>query len=247
MGDNSMQEFECAKVPCGKPGWICSCEGREFVCPVKRIEHPTYLREMDGKTYCNNMTSEIAEPPVLRLGSLEIGLSRKGMVSNACNELVWFYNGEFMVNYGDESNPEINCANVDYEIDRRANHTSIELKRGDLIAFRFKHASYHCFTSIAKFQVNGKRLSSMHKDVVIRYATKHTPGWHHPSFKPMYPKNNESVYNVTEETEEPGVFVPLRREFLETGENIIPGKDYWHPPDGGRDHKLGNFYFRIQL
>ncbi|KAI0561324.1 hypothetical protein FGB62_87g047 [Gracilaria domingensis] len=234
-------------MPCHTSGWMCSCDGREYLCPVKLMQKPVFVDDPNDTYLCRNDTILVAEPPILRLGSVDIGLSRKGMLSNKCNELVLWYNGDLVVNYGGKENPMITCANADEEIKRRSNHTAVELQRGDLIAFRFKHASYHCFTSIAKFRINGRYLTSMDDSVVVRYARQHSTNWFSPNFTPVYPENDMNLENVTEATEPSSIFIPLRRKFFSSNETIVPGEDYWHPPDGSRDHAVGNFYFRIQL
>ncbi|CAN8066383.1 unnamed protein product [Agarophyton chilense] len=239
--------FQCEDAPCAPSGWMCSCEDREYVCPIRQKQTPLFLEGSGGVNLCRNGSTSVVEPPVLRLGSFEIGLSRKGMHSNACNELVLWHNGDLVVNFGAKDNPTITCANADEEIRRRSNYTAVELQRGDLIAFRFKKASYHCFTSIAKFRINGRYMSSVDDEVVVRYARQYSTNWFSPSFIPVYPKDDLNMKNVTEETEPASVFVPLRRKLFSTGEMIPRGEDFWHPPDGTQDHSLGNFYFRIQL
>lgn len=175
-------------------------------------------------------------PPFLELGTWEPSISRNGMLENACREVAWWYNGILMGAYGKE--PEITVANVDEQIERRTNHTLLELKKRDLLAFRFKTASYHCYNHLSSLSVNGTTTSTTDPWVETLFSRGHTENWYKPEFNPVV-KGDESTAAVTD-------FTPLRPAML-SGDPDVPGDDNWQKPDGSEDHKISNFYFRITL
>lgn len=188
-------------------------------------------------TACHEETHKVAGKGILELGSWTPRISRSGLLANACTRIAWWLNGDLMGNYGDD--PVIDATNVDSEVLRRADHTLYELKSGDLIAFRYKTASYYCFNSQVILNVNGTVLDSATGAMSITFARQHTPDWFMPSFTP--------VFSPSESGATPTDFSPLRTNFLSSGLPITPGVDHWEAPDGSRDHALSNFYYRIQI
>lgn len=175
-------------------------------------------------------------PPFLKLGTWDPSFSRKGMLENACREVAWWYNGLLMGLY--EKEPEITAANIDAQIKRRTNHTLLELKKGDVLAFRFKNASYHCYNHLSSLNVNGTTTSTTDPWVETLFSRGHTDNWFLPTFNPTV-KSDESTAAITD-------FTPLRPTLL-SGDPDVPGVDNWKAPDGSEDHKISNFYFRISL
>lgn len=175
-------------------------------------------------------------PPFLKLGFWSPRLSHKGLLANACREIAWWYNGVLMGEYKKE--PEITGANVDAQMERRTNHTLLELQKGDLLAFRFRNGSYHCYNHLSNLEVNGTITSSTDPWVETLFSRGHTDNWFMPDFVPVV-KPDEISAAITD-------FTPLRPA-MTSGYPDAPGDDNWQVPDGSEDHKVSNFYFRISL
>lgn len=175
----------------------------------------------------------------LLLGSWNAEFSRKGMLENKCNQISWFHNGEEMGVYG--LDPVITAANVDAELARRSEHTQFEFRPGDLIAFRFKDASYYCYNHRSMFRVNGTMIETGTSGTQTWFAKAFSPNWFSPSFVPTYASAEDGA----------GIhdFIPLRTSTRNSNGTvpIVPGTDMWEPDDGSLDHQTSNFYFRIQL
>lgn len=139
-----------------------------------------------------------------------------------------------MANYG-----EVSESSVGEELDKRQNNTLLHLKPGSLIAFRFKGASYHCYNSMSTFMVNGTAMDTLNSTVSTRFARGFVSSWYLPSTALSY-SDDEATAGTYD-------FVPLRTHMLSDGSLIRHGADSWKPPDGTEDHKISNFYFRIQL
>lgn len=139
-----------------------------------------------------------------------------------------------MANYGG-----VTESSVLEELDKRQNNTLLHLKQGSLIAFRFKDTSYHCYNSMATFMVNGTAIDTLSSAVSTRFARGFVPNWFLPSTSLSY-ADEEATAGTYD-------FVPLRTHMLSDGSPIPHGVDSWRPPDGTADHKISNFYFRIQL
>lgn len=220
-----------------RAGWTCSCAGRTHVCKLKNRPVNVVDRKFENETAeCHEELLLKPVPPFLKLGSWSPSLSREGLLANDCRELAWWHNGVLMGHYGVE--PEINGANVDAQLERRTNHTLLELKKGDLIAFRFRHGSYHCYNGISNLNVNGTTTTSADPWIETMFARGHSDNWFTPDFDPVV-KTDEATAAITD-------FVPLRTTML-SGDPDPAGEDNWQEPDGSQDHKTSNFYFRMQL
>lgn len=184
---------------------------------------------------CHEDVADRAAGPILELGEWLLSLSRKGFSANACGQISLFHNGEALAEF--TNNTVITPANVDDEFDKRTMHEHVELQTGDLLAFRFKDASYYCYNSLSGFTVNGNVLDTTTVGIKSHYATKYSPGWHLPSFTP--------TYSAQEAGSTPGDFIPLRTKMI-SGTPISPGDDVWKDEDS-YDHHKSNYYFRIQL
>lgn len=141
-------------------------------------------------------------------------------------------------------------AKVDSEMKKRADHSLLELRGGDILSFRFKDTSYYCYTYLTQFTINGAAMDSTSAGFDTRFAREHTDNWFSPQFTPIL-ADTEAKDNLK-------AFTPLRAKMLPKteqssvfGETIVPGKDYYQPPGSGdnydQNHKLSNFYFRIQI
>ena len=173
----------------------------------------------------------------VELGSHSISFSRNGLLANACQNLYIWHNGEVIASW--DSNTETNSSNIDQHLEDREEALLIDYKPGDLLAFRFRDTSYHCFSGYAEFMVDGTKVDTSSTGVSATFAKQHSTNW--------FTKDFPVVFNSDESAASPTEFVPLRTHFLSNGDPIVPGVDNWRPPDGTEDHKNSNFYFRIQL
>lgn len=226
----------CVERYC-RAGWTCACLARTHLCPLKNTTRSVVDSLSGSQLYCRDEEIQNAGLPYIKLGSWTIGISRKALLENECKDLNWWLNGELMGEYGET--PRINRFNVDSELQRRGTHTAIELKRGDLLSFRFRDASYHCFTHVSDIQVDGQLLRIGDTGLSITFARQFSQDWNEPSFTPNF-ANDEDLALPTD-------FLPLRTNFFSDGSTINAGWDYWTQPDGTRDHEKGNFYYRVQL
>lgn len=173
------------------------------------------------------------------------------VVKLRCTYVAWFLNGKLMGNYKPPSS--ITAGSLSSELAIRQSHTLLELRPGDLIAFRFKDTSYHCYRHLTAFSIDGKVVDSTAAGFETRFARQHTDGWETPWFSP--------ALDDVERSDNLASFVPLRKNQLpkteggsDVGPAIIPGADMWKAPanvaageEYDQNHKLSNFYFRIQV
>lgn len=139
------------------------------------------------------------------------------------------------------------------ELATRQDHSLLEIRPGDIVAFRFKDTSYHCYNHLTVFNIDGIAVDSRTAGFETRFARAHTDGWETKSFSP--------VIDEVERDDNLASFIPLRKNQLpklETGTGvgpaIIPGADMWKAPanvaageEYDQNHKQSNFYFRIQI
>lgn len=139
------------------------------------------------------------------------------------------------------------------ELAARQAHSLLELRPGDLVAFRFKDTSYHCYRHLTEFSIDGTVIDSTAPGFETRFAREHTDGWETKNFIPIL-EEEERADNLAS-------FLPLRKTQLpklengtEVGAVITPGADMWKPPSNvaageayDQNHKLSNYYFRIQI
>lgn len=233
-------EGTCKSRYC-RSGWSCSCSGRTHLCTVvnKTVNIIDGLIDNDTAACHEEVLPRPSSKELLQLGSWRAEFSRKGMLANACNQISWYHNGEEMGNYG--LDPVITTANVDTELARRSEHTKLELKPGDLIAFRFKNASYYCYNHRSMFRVNGTVIDTSTSGTQTWFAKTFSPNWFSPSFAPTS-ASDETSAGLKD-------FIPLRTATRNSDGTvaIVPGTDLWEPDDGSLDHQTSNFYFRIQL
>lgn len=215
---------------------MCSCPGRTHVCDLReRAINVVDERLSENTATCHEETAFKPAPPFLRLGSWAPSLSRKGMLANACKEIAWWHNGVLMGVY--EKEPEITAANLEAQMDRRTNHVLLELQRGDVLAFRFKNGSYHCYNHISNLSIDGVELTTEDPSIETLYSRGHSTNWFMPNFVPVVKDLADAA--ITD-------FTPLRKTMV-AGEADNPGEDNWERANGSEDHKVSNFYFRIRL
>lgn len=233
-------EGTCKSRYC-RSGWSCACSRRTHLCTMVNKTVNVIDDGIDDDTAaCHEevlLRPSSNEP--LQLGSWRAEFSRKGMLANACNQISWYHNGEEMGTYG--MDPLITTANIDTELARRSEHTKFEFKPGDLIAFRFKNASYYCYNHRSVFLVNGTMIDTSTSGAQTWFAKTFSPNWFSPSFVPTYASDEASAGRYD--------FIPLRTAIANSDGTvaIVPGTDLWEPDDGSFDHQTSNFYFRIQL
>ncbi|CAN8063456.1 unnamed protein product [Agarophyton chilense] len=132
---------------------------------------------------------------------------------------------------------------VDDELKKREQHSLLELRPGDLVAFRFREASYYCYKHFTEMVINGTSLNSETLGFKTFYAREYSENWFMPSYK-LTDENtaeDESDVNLRK-------FLPLRSKKLTSDTTVVPGNDYWEPrDDSNSDNKRSNWYFRIQV
>lgn len=267
----------CRARACNR-GWTCACGGRTHLCKVGQItaEHNTgqvvSINEVTAATTapppiqanqfavrqvtslvrpCTRSARAAATNTDLILGTIRFQYSTPGTLANKCTYVAWFLNGKLMGNYKPLSS--MSSDQLSSELARRQAHSLLELRPGDLVAFRFKDTSYHCYRHLTEFTIDGVAVDSTAPGFETRFAREHTPGWETKEFQPIL-EEEERADNLAS-------FLPLRKTQLpklengtEVGAVITPGADMWKPPSNvaagepyDQNHKLSNFYFRIQI
>jgi hypothetical protein len=151
---------------------------------------------------------------------------------------VWI-NGDMLAMFPRRSGPSLDPADAALEVTKRSEHDLLDLRAGDLIAFRFRKASYYCHNSLANIVVNGTFLESTAPGVNITYSRQYSDLWYDKSFLPEYGQTEDDPATS---------WLPLRKTTLVSNEAIVPGLDAWQPVDATHeDHRESNFYFRVQL
>lgn len=248
MGDNHsgtcwdmIDTVQCRKRFC-RPGWTCSCYKRTHLCRMmRRSAHmPMNPREKAKISSCRTRTIYAASAPVLELGSVTISVSTVGSRADACNEVALFHNGNLIANFPKEpSLVETEPVNV---LKRREYYDKLELRPGDLVAFRFYSASYYCFRHHVSFVVNGKTITTDSPGVTMLYARKASDGWYLNDYD-MRGRiaNSESDPDLTK-------WLRPREKTITSGAIIIPNVDYWDTPDQSNpDRRISNYYWRISI
>lgn len=231
-------QVNCTSRYC-KAGWTCSCKDRTHLCDLREKQAlipDTRTKAIGVTATCRTEPKTSAGGPVLSLGTFRPSISRSGLLANQCNRLAWWLNGDLYGNYGDDS---ITAENIDEAIDLRSNHSLLELRRGDLVAFRFKAGSYYCYNSFSNFIVDGEVLNTSSPDVTTHFNRAFVTNWFSPTTNVTY-ATDETTAALTE-------FVPLRDMTLVGNNSIVPGEDMWSPVDGSLDNAVSNYYYRIQL
>lgn len=190
---------------------------------------------------CKTSQAALVSGRDISLGTFKIHMSRKGMLANECGKLAWWLNGFLYGNRGSE--PNVSEATVDVSVKDREEHALLELRRGDLLAFRFKESSYYCYKHLSEMLVNGTDISTASEGVSTRYSREYSSDW----FLPSYVLDESNT--ADDETDlDLSKFLLPREKMLGSDTEIVPGVDYFEPrDDSDPDHKRSNFYWRIQI
>lgn len=226
-----------------REGWTCCCAGRTHLCnrALQTVNVVEKSNVQDETATCAAQELSLVSGRELKLGSLHLGISLTGVRENNCNQISWWHNGIFRGEWQRTSNlseTESNEALLD-----RAVHTLLEIRPGDLFAFQFIDASYYCYKHFAKINLNGLEVTTDMVGVSSHYSREYTSGW----FEPSFPMNGTRIGIDESETDLRKFLLP-RKTMLDSGAEILSGIDNWAPEDySSRDHRPGNWYWRIQL
>jgi hypothetical protein len=85
---------QCTRRSC-KADWTCACSGRTHVCyRADRTANKVAVGdELKTQAACKSETVQISADRELSLGTFTPSISRKGTLSNDCNQLAWYHNG----------------------------------------------------------------------------------------------------------------------------------------------------------
>lgn len=240
------QPGRCSKRFC-RAGWTCACTGRTHVCKVGDKTVNALVNEAD-KTQaiadCETKTRSMVDSVDISLGTIKIHISKAGIKANDCTQIAWWHNGILLGNRRlVDGITEANDAVVTSEQIAREDHSLIELRPNDVIAFRFKEASYYCYKHLTEMVMNGTSIDTNMGFVSTFYAREFSTNWFLPSFE-----LNESNTAQDETETDLKKFLPLRKNKLVSGDVLITGTDYWQPrDDANADNKRSNWYYRIHI
>lgn len=240
------QPGRCSRRYC-QAGWTCACAGRSHVCTVD--SKPVSVLKNDADSFlsvadCETSSRTMVSGQDISLGTLKIHISRAGVKANDCTQISWWHNGVLLGNRGTVNGiSEADDATLNAELFAREDHSLLELRPGDLIAFRFKEGSYYCYSHFSEMVVNGAQITSSMDVVTTHYTREFSEGWFLPSFK-LTAANTAADESETDLRK----FLPLRKNKLTAGTPLIDGTDYWEPRDDSNpDNKRSNWYYRLQI
>lgn len=186
---------------------------------------------------CTSQQVTVTGNREISLGSLKLHISGKGAASNECLELAWWHNGELMGNYKPVDSLE--ASQVSEQLQIREQHSSMELRGGDVLGWRYRDGSYYCQKRRVEMVVNGTSIDLNTPGVQIMYSRAFSTGWFNPDFVPVVGENEEDS-NIQS-------FLPLRT-VMSDGTTVTPDGDFFQPFNSATiDHAAGNFYFRLVL
>lgn len=240
------QPGRCSRRYC-QAGWTCACAGRSHVCTVGNKPVNVLTNDADvslSVADCETSSRTMVSGQDISLGTLKIHISKAGVRANDCTQISWWHNGVLLGNRGVVNGiSSANTATLNAELSAREDHALLELRPGDLIAFRFKEGSYYCYNHLSEMVVDGTKITSNMNVVTSYYAREFSQGWFLPSYK-LTASNTAADENESDLKK----FLPLRSNKLVTGLGLIDGTDYWEPrDDSNADNKRSNWYFRIQI
>lgn len=239
---DKLEGSNCRRRFC-RPGWTCSCHKRTHLCRMSRRQAhmPSNPRATTKYAQCKTRVVYGAAKPVLKLGAILISISRKGSLADSCNQIAVFHNGHLIANFG-KAGPKKLLAESEAVLRRREYYDKLELRPGDLIAFRFFDASYYCFMHYFRAVVDGTLISNLTPGVSLMYARKASDGW----YRPEYDMANRM--GTSESEKDLTKWIPLRLKTLTSGKSIQPNADYWAPADqSNADNRIQNYYYRMTL
>jgi hypothetical protein len=231
-----------------RAGWTCACGGRTHLCYLEERRAVKVAGKYRGKSQApcppDRATGlplqgavTVASGPEILLGTFKFSVSPRGVSANDCNQIVWWHNGVVQSAYG--SAPNVTSATAGAERGARENHYKLELRGGDVLAWRYKHASYYCQMHNMQIVINGTVADATSPGISAHYARAYSPDWFSPTFAPALGQG-EADPVLTH-------FLPPRATML-NGTTILPTVDYWSPPNpASRDAKTSNWYWRIEV
>jgi hypothetical protein len=142
-----------------KAGWTCACSGRTHVCSVESMTSwhnngadrvtisdvqsagvPLVIRQTATLARpCARAAAPTASHSTLTLGTIKFGISPNGVLNKGCHELAWWHNGRQYGNYS--VNAKMTASTFSSTMNKMENHSLLELRPGDVVAFRFKRGS----------------------------------------------------------------------------------------------------------
>lgn len=93
---------------------------------------------VDFQRTCEAKSVSVAFTPDIELGSVRIGISERGTKANQCTNVRVYINGDLVNRFSNERSME--GKDVAKLVKKRAHHTKLELRPGDVLAFNFKQA-----------------------------------------------------------------------------------------------------------
>lgn len=237
------QPGRCTRRFCNA-GWTCACGGRTHVCYLgdKNVNVLKNVADASESTAdCETAPVSLVDSREISLGTFKIHISREGILANDCTQIAWWHNGVLLGNH--RLFGSMSSSVADAEQSKRENHSLLELRPGDLLAFRFKEGSYYCYKHLAEMVVNGVEITTNTGVTTTHYAREYSPEWFLPSYQ-------LTEANTAADETEPDLkkFLPLRKTKLTDGTSIANGTNYWQPRDDtDADNKRSNWYYRIQL
>jgi hypothetical protein len=146
---------------------------------------------------------------------------------------------ELMGNYRTVSGG-VSTTNLASVLADRQNHSLLELRPGDLIAFRHREGSIYCYNHFSEFLVNGTVVDTTMAGVDVRYSRIFAENWYKPSLN--------VVLGTGEEEKDLTKWLPPRTRMLASTTPVSPGSDQFETIDPkSADHKRSNWYWRIQI
>lgn len=232
----------CTRRFC-KAGWTCACGGRTHVCYLapKNVNVVNNLPDVAQATAaCQTASSSLVNSREISLGTFKIHISKNGVLADDCTQIAWWHNGILLGNH--KLVPSMSALVVDTEHSKREDHSLLELRPGDLLAFRFKEASYYCYKHFSEMLVNGTEISTNTGVTTTHYSREYSQDWFLPSFT-LTEANTAADESETDLKK----FLPLRKTKF-SGSPISNGTDHWEPRDDtNADNKRSNWYYRIQI
>lgn len=177
----------------------------------------------------------------MKLGSFTPAISRTGLLHDSCTRIAWWHNGQFRGEW--PSRPLLDQSTVDTALTDRTQHTLLELRPGDLLAFQILQASYYCYKHFSAISVNNLNVTTIMPGILTHYAREYSVDWYDPA-------TTLNASNTATDESEPNLqkFLPPRPTMLQEATVIVPGVDYWAPDEGANlDTRTGDWFWRIQI
>lgn len=239
----------CAQRPC-RGGWTCQCAGRTHLCNLNRvrvlvpaIEPSAPKPAPDANIPCDRSPQRIVSSLQIVLGWVSFGISYQGLREGDCSRFTWFLNGRKMAEF-DDSTAEGSAIPTHRSM---VFHDKLEMRPGDVVAFRFQRSSYYCFSNSVLMHVNGtsERATAPAGDRFEAYYNRASvTGW----------KSKNLVIDQTNSKPEesaagPEDWIPWRtRKLVPPRPALPPSQNNWKPRDETNlDDRRGKWFFRFKI